>query len=483
MTRIIENTKPVPRLALNVGGGLDLITGVMMKGKYGEDIIVGGFSNLQGEMGNPNSHKTTIALWMAFSALDTVAYSYMSELVLYDAEGTLRVERINELSKRYKYLNRDEDNNVIMNFSNIGREVPEEWFDKTFSKYIKNKRESKEYEIEIEFIKDPNTNKTLVVKLPTVTLLDTITMFDPSTTTDSILEVGSNEGKNKTFGLNNNKFKTDVMSTMTASTLRTNTYALIVAHVGDNINMDTNPYGPKQRKQIDSLASNEKIKGVPSNYTRILTSLWQATSKKFLNNPVTMLAEYPLNNGQDKVKNELQLITLKQHRSKDNMSDVFVQLIVSQKEGVLPHLSQFHYLKEEKYGFEGNKLSYALVLYPECKIGRTTVRPKIDEDPKLRRALELTSDYLQLQTYYPHYGDLGYFCTLEELYKDIDALGYDWNKILTLTRNWWTPKQYTSELKYLNILNLLKIRKGLYEYHELLSLISKEKTDVIKTKS
>ena len=73
MTRIIENTKPVPRLALNVGGGLDLITGVMMKGKYGEDIIVGGFSNLQGEMGNPNSHKTTIALWMAFSALDTVA--------------------------------------------------------------------------------------------------------------------------------------------------------------------------------------------------------------------------------------------------------------------------------------------------------------------------------------------------------------------------------------------------------------------------
>ena len=476
MNRILENMKPTPRMALNVGGGLDLVTGVFMKGKYGEDILIGGFSNLQGEMGNPNSHKTTIAIWMMCSALDTIAYSYLSEMMIYDAEGTLREERINELSKRFKYLDRDEDGKLIMSFSNIGKEVPEEWYDKTFSKYIKAKKDSKDYEIEIEFLNDPNTGKTLRIKLPTVVLLDTITMFDPSSTTDNIMDIGSNDAKNRTFGLNNNKFKTDIMSTMTASTLRTNTYALIVAHVGDNINLENSPYGPKQRKQIDSLASNEKIKGVPSNYTRILTSLWQATGKKFLNNPATMLAEYPLNNGQDKVKNELQLITLKQHRSKDNMSDVYVSLIVSQKEGVLPHLSQFHYLKEEKYGFEGNKLTYALILYPDCKVGRTTIRSKIDEDPKLRRALEFTSDYLQLQTYFPHYDDLGYFCTLEELYKDISGMGYCWDKILTLTRNWHTPRHY-SKIGYLHILNLLKIRKGEYKYTEMLDLIRKDKIE------
>ena len=127
MNRILENMKPTPRMALNVGGGLDLVTGVFMKGKYGEDILIGGFSNLQGEMGNPNSHKTTIAIWMMCSALDTIAYSYLSEMMIYDAEGTLREERINELSKRFKYLDRDEDGKLIMSFSNIGKEVPEEW--------------------------------------------------------------------------------------------------------------------------------------------------------------------------------------------------------------------------------------------------------------------------------------------------------------------------------------------------------------------
>ena len=41
MNRILENMKPTPRMALNVGGGLDLVTGVFMKGKYGEDILIG----------------------------------------------------------------------------------------------------------------------------------------------------------------------------------------------------------------------------------------------------------------------------------------------------------------------------------------------------------------------------------------------------------------------------------------------------------
>ena len=71
--RIATPGTPLPRLSLNVGAGLDLPTGYFIKGKYGEDILIGGMSNLQGEMGDPNTDKSTIALYMLLSGLNTVA--------------------------------------------------------------------------------------------------------------------------------------------------------------------------------------------------------------------------------------------------------------------------------------------------------------------------------------------------------------------------------------------------------------------------
>ena len=484
MIRLTDTNTPPPRMGLNVGAGLDIPTGYFIKDRKGNDVLLGGLSNLQGEMGDPNTDKTTLAIYMMLSGLNTIAYSYMSELMIYCSEGTLRVERINNLSKQFEHLDRNEYEELIMSFHSIAEITPEEWYDKVFADYVKKKRESKDYFIDIEFLNNPNDKtKMLKVKLPTGMLMDTITYFNPSTSVDLIMGehekkkgVGSNDSATKTIGLNDAKFKTDIMSTMTAATLRTNTYAMIVAHVGDNINLDNSPYGPKQRQQIGSLSSNEKIKGVPGNYTRLLTSLWQTTNKSYLYNQATKLAEYPLGNDMDTVKEELGVVTLKQHRSKDNMSRSLVEIVVSQKEGVLPHLSQFRMLKQEKnFGFEGNDRSYNLLLYPEVKLGRTTVRGLIDSDPKLRRALEFTADYLQMTKYFPEFGLINLYCGLDVLYKEIDAMGYDWNKIFLLTRNWWTPKQYTSELKYLHIINLLKIRVGLYTDTDVLEKIKKDK--------
>ena len=483
--RIATPSKPLPRLSLNVGAGFDLATGYFIKGKYGEDILIGGFSNLQGEMGDPNTDKTTIALYQVLSGLNTIAYSYLSELIIYCSEGTLREDRINKLAEDFEFLDRDDEGNLIMSFTNIKELAPEEWYDKRLATYIKTKRESNEYLIEYEFLKDPDSkDKCLKMKLPTAMMLDTITYFDPSNSIDMIMgevkkgntEIAgkSTDSSNRTIGLNNAKFKTDIMSTMTPGMLRTNTYAMITAHVGDNVNMDNSPYAPKQRQQIGTLSSNEKIKGVPSNYTRLLTSLWQTLGKKPLYNQGTMLAEYPKNDGTDRIKEELHIVTLKQHRSKDNLSNIRIDIITSQREGVRPHLSQFHRLRTNKFGFDGNAVTYNLTLYPDVKLTRPTVRSLIDSDPKLRRAIELTDDYLLMTWYFPEYEAMGLYCGIDTLYKDIDALGYDWNKILTLTRNFWTPKHY-SKVGYLHILNLLKLRVGQYDVKCVLDLIRKDK--------
>lgn len=487
MQRISTANTPPPRLGLNVGAGLDLLNGNFIKDYYGDDVLMGGVTPLQGVMGDPNSDKTMLTIYMTGAAANTIAYSYISEILGYDSEGTLRVERVNSLLERFAYLDRDEYGNVIMDFSSIAEMSAEEWYDKKYAPYVKAKRDSKEYEIEVEFLANPNDkSKLLTIKLPTLLFLDTVTFFNPSTSIDLVMgenkkKGGSNDSSNKTIGINNAKFKTDIMSTLTPSLLRTNTYGLLVAHVGDNINLDNNPYGPKPRQQLGSLASNEKIKGVPADYTRLTTGIFQTNDKKPLYNQDTKLAQYPIGNDMDTFRNELNTINIKQHRSKDNMSSLVLKLATSQSEGVQPHLSQFIRLKEANdYGFIGNKQSYSLIVYPEVKLSRTTVRGLINNDPKLRRALEITDDYYLLTLLFPKYGLLGLYCGLETLYKDIDEMGYDWDKILTITRNWWTPKQYTSELKYLHTLNLLKIRAGLFNNKATLEAIKKDKVKSTK---
>lgn len=482
ITRIGENARPQPRLSPYVGGGMAIPAGYFIRGKYGEDILMGGLASVQGEMGEPNTFKTTIALFTMLEALNTMAYSYgISELMIYCSEGTLTIERINMLCDRYDYLERDELGNIIVDFSSVTKETPEEWFDGTFANYIKKKKESKDYLVEIEFLREFGTDKPLKVLLPTGVLLDTITFFNPSTSSDSVM--GNVKGKGgvmdkskNTLGLNDAKFKYNVISGMVPSLLRTNTYGIITAHVGKNVVLDDGMYSAKEIQQIGSLTSKEKIQGVPNNYTKITTSLWQMKNGKPLFDDTSKLAKYPKGGDLDKVKEELFTVNLKQHRCKDNMSRVNLTLIISQVEGVLPHLSQFHMLREAKEGFIGNNLSYSLILLPEVNLSRTKVRNTIDTNPKLRRALELTSDYFQMVDYFPLYGQLGLYCGLETLYKDIDNMGYCWDKILTLTRNFWTPMHY-SKLGYLNILNLLKIRVGSYDNKDLLKLISKDVKD------
>jgi len=64
-------------------------------------------------------------------------------------------------------------------------------------------------------------------------------------------------------------------------------------------------------------------------------------------------------------------------------------------------LLKFHYIKENsRFGLDGTLVNYNLTLYPEEKLGRTTVRESIDNDPLLRRAIKITSDLLQMKQIY-----------------------------------------------------------------------------------
>lgn len=62
----------------------------------------------------------------------------------------------------------------------------------------------------------------------------------------------------------------------------------------------------------------------------------------------------------------------------------------------------------------------------------------IDDNPKLRRALEITAAIAYMQNNY-HRLEVKYHLTMEEIYKLIDEK-WDWNEILENTVEYWMFK-------------------------------------------
>ena len=75
--------------------------------------------------------------------------------------------------------------------------------------------------------------------------------------------------------------------------------------------------------------------------------------------------------------------------------------------------------------------------------------------------MNITAELLQCKNFYPWVHTEELMCTPKELYEDIKKLGYDWNVLLE-TRGYYTANQYSNKVPFLSVIDLLKMRKGLY---------------------
>lgn len=162
---------------------------------------------------------------------------------------------------------------------------------------------------------------------------------------------------------------------------------------------------------------------------------------------------------------DLRIITVFNLRPKSGIAGIPVRIITTQSVGPLMELSAFHMCRERDWfgiSVTGNNANFRLDLYPEVSLTRKNIRTKLDEDPQLGVAVNLTNDLLMLKHYHralwTQYG-----CTAQELHDDIEALGYDW-KTLLQTRNFWV---FDCDLDlhpepFLSIMDLLKMRKKEY---------------------
>lgn len=448
------------RPLINVGALLDVPTGSFVKGAKGEMILNGGLSGVEGVLGGGNTFKSTFQHYMMLSAVNRMNYSGIDTgLHTYDTEDNmaLNIEKLNKLSNNMDYIP-DEPlyDESVWSVIPKSQMNADKWINFIYD-FVEKKNKSKKL-IKYEAFYNRVYKKITELPKPNFIEIDSFTEFEPASTID-VLEKGDIENSNTLF-MKQGLFKTKVLKDLPRISNTSNVYFFLTAHVATKINMATGPFALQPKKDLQFMRADEQAKGVTSKLYFLTTHLWQSTGATPLIKRETKTPEYPVNDND--VETDLNILKIKMLRSKSGPSGFVLELVVSQREGVLPALTEFDFIKKSKEGLDGNLRFYNLDIYPDVKLSRTTVRNLIDNDKKLRRALNITAELIQMKNYMPQYKSL--YCTTKELYEDIKALGYDWDDILENTRGWWTINQYDPKLKlkFLSTLDLLRMRARLY---------------------
>ena len=449
---------------INIGALLDIPTGYFVKGKHGENLLLGGLGQLTGVVGIGNSFKSTVMHYMMLSAADKLFSTHDTVMMTYDTEINIHEERLRNFINKFDYLqNKQVLQNEHWTITDKTVYYGDTWFEK-LKEYLTNKEKgAKDYTYDTPFL--DRDGKTLVkLILPTFSEIDSLSEFETSAISKIQDENLLGESGGNTIHMRSGLDKTRFLMEIPHLSGTASHYFLMTAHLGKETQMASGPYQQMPTKKLQHMRMGDKIKGVSDKFFFLLSNCWLAMDAKPYINQTTKAPEYPRNPNEnaDAGSSDLNMVTLKQLRSKSGPSGITIELLVSQTEGVLPSLSEFHYIKNtDRFGLDGTLQSYSLDIYPDVKLGRTTIRSKIDEDKKLRRALNITAELCQMHQYHRSLGDL--LCTPKELYNGIKSQGYDWDMILSETRGWWTLDNDKAPEKFLSTKDLLEMRVGLYK--------------------
>lgn len=454
---------PEIRPAFNVGCGLDIPTGTYHLGEFGQSILCAGLSAILSVSGPPNSFKSVIMLHLHLTVADRIEQYVCS---IYDSEVSMKYSRLNQLAKKFDNINKviHGDPNLTPDqirfmITSAADEFGDIYFEK-ITDYAKARTKGKTAKLKTPFIDSKGIS--IDIFSPIGSLIDSLSNFEVTAHVENIIDKNNlGESGNNIYHMKSANAKKLLLMRLPHLTQNGGIYFTMTAHIGNEFNLD--PMAPKKHRLSHSKKGSVTT-GVTKEFEFINNAIYEIFDASPCNNKEFRTGVlYPiLPSDKDEDCTDLMKIHLKLTRNKDGLTGAVVDMIVSQREGVLPHLSAFHNIKEDdRFGLQGNNVTYALNLVPDINLSRTTVRAKIDENANLRRALEITYDLQQMKTLWD---TLPYelMCTPEELYNDLITLGYDWG-ILLNTRGWWCFKESDKDnLPYLSTMDLLKMRKGMY---------------------
>lgn len=449
------------KIMFNIGAGLDIPTGTYVKGKHGEHILNAGLGFLTGVVGIGNQFKSTLMHFMFLQALcrmfaaGPTGNTYDTEINIHE----WHLKRMLEILGEYNGIDishiLDEG---IWKITDKTIYHGDEYYD-VLKDFMSDKRKNAgKITIKTPFLNREGTDY-LEMLIPTFSEIDSFSEFSTQDVIkmqdeNSLGESGANMVSMRQ-GMQKNRFLMEIPGLAGGSF----NYTLMTAHIGSEFAMD--PKNPPPKK-LQYLKAGIKLKGVPEKFTFVMNNCWHCSNATPLINDGTKAPEYPRNQDDDlKGDTDLNVIKVINLRNKSGPTGIPLLLVVSQEEGVLPALTEFHHIKSaDRYGLGGNIQNYYLELLPEVKLSRTVARGKIDTNPALRRALNITSEMCQINDLW-HHVEQDFLGTPKALYDELKAQGYDWDMILTKTRGWWTPEG-GSDLLFLSTWDLLRMREKTY---------------------
>lgn len=448
---------PSVKVMINIGALLDIPTGTYMTGMHGESILNGGLGNLTGVVGMGNNFKSTVMHYQMLTAMsrmkDSTANTYDTEINIHESHLKQFISR----AEAFKGEDVLDTGRWVITDKTIY--YANEWY-QILKDFLKNKKKNSAKILRDTPFRDRSGVKYLQILTPTFSEVDSFTEFE----TEDVAEIQNKnelgDSGGNTIHMRQGLAKMRFLMEVPALFGQTYNYTLMSAHVGKTIVMDTRA---PPIKKLQHLKNGDTLKGVTDKFTFIMNNCWHCYNAAPLLNDTTKGPEYPRRSGDDmKGDTDLNVVTIRQLRSKSGPSGMAIELLVSQSEGVLASLTEFHYIKSnERFGLNGSLQNYELDLLPGVKLSRTTVRGKIDENPLLRRALNITSELCQMHDLWHHLPE-GLLCTPKELYDDLKAKGFDWEKDLLQTRGYWMLDNDPNDVPFLSTMDLLNVRVGKY---------------------
>lgn len=433
-----------PVMQYNTGTLVDYMTGSFVPGIDGHWYLQGGLSNLITGLGGRNgTYKSTL---MASLMVRLLAIYTEAEGILADSEFTI----IRDMVRVLRFAG--ELGNVgdrIAPVSATALDINDLF--KQLQTIIKQKSELvKECMAMTPFI-DLKTGKQVKSWIPTPYFIDSYSEVAGANEDDLVDVEGVTGKRTKTIFMVEGGNKTTFMRRVRRMCEQYGVLLLLTAHIDDNREIGSMA-GP--RKQMVHMKQSDALKNVGSSFKKLTNPYIHIEGCKNLNDSQT----YP----SKKYKNiDLNEIIIKIGRGKTNISGISVPMIMSQSDGLLAGLTNYHYLKSLDYfGLTGSKSRHKLALYPEVILTRPTVRDIVSEDKKLIRAMEIMAGYAIMKTEWnTAHMDVDFSRSGEEFAEAVlkhPKLGAE--KVLSSTGYWrFNPKKTDN---YLSVLDMLKCIDG-----------------------
>lgn len=455
------------KLHSNVGACLDIPTGKFHKGKYGESVLAGGVPLLFGITGKSNNFKSTMLAYMLLTMLYRLTNN-QSSLSWYDTEVNVDLVRLAYIATQIEgYENLDDyygQNNIFLNqtwlFSDKGKISGNKWVDRIQNFLMAKIKEGRSLMRESPFL-NIDGKTPIQWMLPSASALDSFTEFE----TDDVLamrdktEIG--DSKANTINLRQGLGKDRLARELPSLTARGNHFFGSCAQYGKLKEMSEGPTPP--RKTMNTMRQDEKIRGVTESYLFLILHLWLIDGSELLMSDDKTNAEYPVEEGSSEAL-DLYKCPMKMLRSKTGTAGFTIPVLVSQKRGVQPSLTEYYNIQKagKNYGMTTVRGNYVfdLDLYPDHSVQRTTVRRLINEDHLFRRALNLTSELRQIENF--HEGMMGRVPPPKDIYQKLKADGYNMELLLS-SRGWWTFDNDKQKTPFLSSQDLINMFYGEYE--------------------